>query len=319
MRNRIPYIDNIKCFAIICVMLGHALQYLEGDRLENVYSFNFIYTFHMPLFMMVSGYFFSSSLRLSFGDFIKKKFTQLLLPGLTWSLAKYLIGGGRNLIGIIDFYWFLKSVFFCYIITFIAIKVIKREKVAFCFLILISLLVNLDISTYMLNYMLPCFIFGSIINRHIHFFMNYKIVLLSISIFLYILMLPYWEFSEYHYLSIWQEGTMSLQREIQLLHRLIIGLSGSLAIFLLFTYTNGNSRIVQIIGSSTLGLYVMNGLLSDIQRHFFMTSINNELLSLVIACIIVVVQIPLFLFLMNILKRNKLLGLLLFGYKNIKI
>ena len=48
-------------------------------------------------------------------------------------------------------------------------------------------------------------------------------------------MLPYWEFSEYHYLSIWQEGTMSLQREIQLLHRLIIGLSGSLAIFLLFT------------------------------------------------------------------------------------
>ena len=132
-------------------------------------------------------------------------------------------------------------------------------------------------------------------------------------------MLPYWEFCEYHYLSIWQEGTMSLQREIQLLHRLIIGLSGSLAIFLLFTYTNGNSRIVQIIGSSTLGLYVMNGLLSDIQRHFFMTSINNELLSLVIACIIVVVQIPLFLFLMNILKRNKLLGLLLFGYKNIKI
>ena len=103
--------------------------------------------------------------------------------------------GGRNLIGIIDFYWFLKSVFFCYIITFIAIKVIKREKVAFCFLILISLLVNLDISTYMLNYMLPCFILGSIINRHIHFFMNYKIVLLSISIFLYILMLPYWEFS----------------------------------------------------------------------------------------------------------------------------
>ena len=92
MKNRIPYIDNIKCFAIICVMLGHALQYLEGDRLENVYSFNFIYTFHMPLFMMVSGYFFSSSLRLSFGDFIKKKFTQLLLPGLTWSLAKYLIG-----------------------------------------------------------------------------------------------------------------------------------------------------------------------------------------------------------------------------------
>ena len=132
-------------------------------------------------------------------------------------------------------------------------------------------------------------------------------------------MLPYWELSEYHYLSIWQEGTSSLQREIQLLHRLIIGLSGSLAIFLLFTYTNGNSRIVQIIGSSTLGLYVMNGLLSDIQRHFFMTSINNELLSLVIACIIVVVQIPLFLFLMNILKRNKLLGLLLFGYKNIKI
>lgn len=128
-------------------------------------------------------------------------------------------------------------------------------------------------------------------------------------------MLPYWDFSEYHYPSIWHECTISFHDFLILMHRLIIGLTGSISIFIIFTFTKVNSRIVQIIGSSTLGLYVMNGLFSDIHRHFFQTTINNELLSLIIASIIVIVQIPIFLFFMNMIKRNKFLEMMLLGVK----
>lgn len=60
--NRITFIDSIKGFAIICVVLGHIVG---GYYDSNIYPsasdllyiiHNLIYTFHMPLFMTVSGY-----------------------------------------------------------------------------------------------------------------------------------------------------------------------------------------------------------------------------------------------------------------------
>lgn len=46
-------IDTLKVFLIILVILGHLIGSL--DRSNNV-IWNFIYTFHMPLFVLVSGY-----------------------------------------------------------------------------------------------------------------------------------------------------------------------------------------------------------------------------------------------------------------------
>lgn len=88
MKQRILFIDNLKCFAIFCVVLGHALQYTSGKYLEDNFVFNFIYTFHMPLFMMMSGYFFRTSLNLGLWSFVEKKTMQLLLPAICWSIIK---------------------------------------------------------------------------------------------------------------------------------------------------------------------------------------------------------------------------------------
>ena len=61
--NRIQYLDVTKAVAIILVIIGHAIQYSNGMTYrtsEAFYSnlvFKMIYSFHMPLFMLVSGYF----------------------------------------------------------------------------------------------------------------------------------------------------------------------------------------------------------------------------------------------------------------------
>lgn len=60
--TRIGYIDALKGFATICVVLGHVVQgYLEGSTYPEInqvlcWVHDGIYAFHMPLFMMISGY-----------------------------------------------------------------------------------------------------------------------------------------------------------------------------------------------------------------------------------------------------------------------
>ncbi len=55
--TRIAKWDNIKLFLMLCVILGHIDNYvgLEADNTNRVYLF--IYAFHMPAFIFVSGLF----------------------------------------------------------------------------------------------------------------------------------------------------------------------------------------------------------------------------------------------------------------------
>lgn len=50
-------IDIIKGFLIVCVILGHVLL---GSIDDNIFRY-IIYSFHMPLFMFMSGYMISVS------------------------------------------------------------------------------------------------------------------------------------------------------------------------------------------------------------------------------------------------------------------
>lgn len=74
--------DAIKLFAILMVLWGHAVAYLQtSDPTENP-VFIAIYSFHMPLFMTVVGFFSGSVAEKRFSDFITIKARQLLLPPL---------------------------------------------------------------------------------------------------------------------------------------------------------------------------------------------------------------------------------------------
>jgi fucose 4-O-acetylase-like acetyltransferase len=68
MKKRIAFFDIAKGIGIICVILGH-LGF--GSRIFS--------TFHMPLFFLISGYFYKYSKN---KDFISKKAKQLLIPYL---------------------------------------------------------------------------------------------------------------------------------------------------------------------------------------------------------------------------------------------
>lgn len=71
MNQRLQYFDIAKGFAIITVILGHNAIPHEAMM--------FIFSFHMPLFFIVSGYFFKP---LPVKDILRKGWRQLLVPYL---------------------------------------------------------------------------------------------------------------------------------------------------------------------------------------------------------------------------------------------
>jgi len=75
MSKRIEYIDIARGIGILLVVLAH-------NDFGNISAFGYqvIYSFHMPLFFFLSGYFIKTSV--SFLEFFKKRFHSLLKPFL---------------------------------------------------------------------------------------------------------------------------------------------------------------------------------------------------------------------------------------------
>ncbi len=71
-------ISIIKGLGIILMVMGHA-------EVPDLIS-NFIYIFHMPLFFIAAGYFFSRKHLDNPWEFCRRRFKGLYVPFLKWSL-----------------------------------------------------------------------------------------------------------------------------------------------------------------------------------------------------------------------------------------
>ena len=56
-KKRNPYWDNVKGILVILVVLGHLLELMAGRIPGALYLWSMIYSFHMPAFLIISGYF----------------------------------------------------------------------------------------------------------------------------------------------------------------------------------------------------------------------------------------------------------------------
>ena len=95
---RSRYLDMLKAVNILLVLFGHCIQFGSGYNYynEGFYfmnpAFTFIYSFHMPLFMLISGYLFGFSLKKkNWTAVIKDKIYQLIIPLFFWGLISLFI------------------------------------------------------------------------------------------------------------------------------------------------------------------------------------------------------------------------------------
>lgn len=83
--TRIAWVDALKGFAILMVVLGHILQRFYSD---DTLAVRFIYSFHVPLFMFLSGY---VSYKIFAWNSLEKRFWQLIVPFFSAIVLDYLI------------------------------------------------------------------------------------------------------------------------------------------------------------------------------------------------------------------------------------
>jgi fucose 4-O-acetylase-like acetyltransferase len=114
-RPRDPFFDNAKFMAIVLVVAGHSIVDLRDVRVAHA-LYLFVYTFHMPVFIVITGYF---SRNFTFGGGkARKLITNLGVPYVIFETAystyHWAVGKSSFQISLLDPYyltWFLMALF----------------------------------------------------------------------------------------------------------------------------------------------------------------------------------------------------------------
>lgn len=91
MQQRLYYLDSLKGLLIILVILGHALDCFPNP--DGHWLHLLIYSFHLPLFLFISGYL-SNKGKYKAGV-VSRRAKQLVVPMLTWAVLEPVLLTGR--------------------------------------------------------------------------------------------------------------------------------------------------------------------------------------------------------------------------------
>lgn len=333
-KHRDPLMDILKCFAIILVIWGHSIlhltsRYAATTSYENP-AFAFIYLFHMPLFMIVSGFFAKGhSNESTLWRIVVEKSRQLLVPSIfaavmlwLWMLFTgerfpkeyYLIGG----------LWFLKSLFICAVLYYVA-TMFKMKNLA----IIISLIISQGINFVNVSWMYPCFLFGTMLRGLLPGFRKYRTIILPLSGFLFLILFFLFESDLVRIPQLGEtlkhffQGDFSKSNELILkrVYRLLAGISGSMffiLVFDIFASSLANMKIgmsLMRIGSVTLGIYILQTFILEwfLRVVICFDEVNIWIYNLVITPIISAAVLMLCLFILKYVEHSKIARRLIMG------
>lgn len=306
-------IDTIKAFAIILVVLGHSIQYNMPQNFDSSYLFRLIYSFHMPLFMFLSGYVSLYSSKPSLKT-IAKKAKALLLPYLSWIFINYSIF--HNDMSFYEYQkmvvnfpdnalWFLYILFFCHVGLYILSKIPTNYST------LIGTLISIPIM------FLPYYLFGFNLFKWYFFFFiigrlvneNKNRLKLNNSLILSIVVPLFFFLSLF-----WQRNTPPQISFIEPVSAFIFKISvpclGIISTFSIFKALHLHSAFwSKTIGMRTLEIYITHFLFL-FPCIYFLNGHVNTWLAILITCIFC---LSCSLLLAYIIEKNKTLSLVLFG------
>ena len=213
-KKRIEWVDYIKAFACLLVVIGHLIQSLQKAGIDNYESITsyinwFIYLFHMPLFMCMSGFLYCNKKQpFSWNNYKKfeiKKIINLAIPYFTFYLVYVIVNmlfsssvnspkSINDIIAIfnnpISPYWFLYALLSIFIVIPLIEKVLKNNKKSiFVFFVCLKITcIFIQTPIYFFNQIMAYgiyFYFGIFINEIIK---NKNIKNIIFNICIYIIM-----------------------------------------------------------------------------------------------------------------------------------
>jgi fucose 4-O-acetylase-like acetyltransferase len=257
--NKILWVNNAKAIGITLVVFGHVWRGLQGKGLLNEKSFflidNIVYSFHMPLFFIISGFFVKKSLQKTDKQtFIKNKIKTLMYPYFIWSIIQILINfilnnytnNSTDLISILRLiyipiapFWYLYSLF----LMFLLYTLTQKINIKLNFLIAIGIYYLPDTHILLIENLFSFYIFfliGTILFSYINDIQKH--------VFLFFLGLLIFILSFYFYRNVLES--------IDISKYLLPAIFGSLSVFCLSNCIN--SKFFNYIGERSLIIFLLH-------------------------------------------------------------
>lgn len=267
---RIIEYDYIKGILIFLVIWGHFIQFVGVEVNNPVHVW--IYSFHMPLFIFISGFFSQKLYSRSFLSFISKQIKHLILPNFIWATLaliilvpigiKSFVWNINSFISLYTDFWFLWTVFISSIIYYICCKVYYKLRYVMAAIMAIFIYffliyspplairtLSLPFFITMLPYMYPIYILGILYKDYKEMVDKYFRVLMIVSTVGYIGLLCY---VLLHHYSI---------SNVRVSLRFSLYVTGCIFYFYSWLYVfkqlNLNVIKLELIGRQTLGIYII--------------------------------------------------------------
>lgn len=279
--QRDTYWDVVKAVLIFLVLLGHVVQfyiYRGGDRGDFWTDplFKGIYLFHMPLFILISGYFAAKSVARRSWSCLPRYLQRLALPCLGMGIIKCLLAFFMQQHPISALHsgvlapWFLLVVLECVVCYLIMQMKQNRWWHIATFIIPIPLAIlvsELPVLSHLwphsshFTYLWPIFVLGAYLATH-HF--GYQSISWKWCGFLILFVVAFLLFHPHWYVYR-QPLSFSISGILADMFRTFAAIAGCGAALWLIKYLYlfiGRFAIVRNIGQATLALYIL-------QIHFF--------------------------------------------------
>lgn len=276
-RNKV--LDVSRGCAVILVILGHVIQYghfLLGFDFWDNKLFQLIYSFHMPLFMIISGYCFNFSFdNKTIKEILIHRCIPLLYTIFVFTIFSPFFSNGKVLIGgkwIKDLgsIWFLWAIIVSSIPVTIIFKKINSNLGKICCLMLACFFIIIFPNYHLNLYMYPYFIIGFIYARNKNKISdNYtkRLALFCIPFFIILMFF----FQKKHF--IWTTGIYGNKHSLIEymfidLFRYLIGLIGSIAFvkiisLLLNTKRMKAEKLLSDFGQYSLQIYLIQRIIVE--------------------------------------------------------
>lgn len=297
--QRKPVIDVLKGLAIVLVVYGHILQRVMVLANQDFFAhpvYKIIYTFHMPVFFLLSGYLLAQSLgRGSVGDIFRNRYRSLLVPYLAWTILQlplyYIFNAlsGVNIpvnpLSLLEIWlikpdiWFLWTLFFCAVFVLAAVKFEKfLGPLVFVapFLGLWAIPDKESFALYYIAWFYPFFLAGFGIGRldpSIFEKFNHPAVLAGIFIS-FIFMVMFWSKNDFVYVHHMKFSSAGFWENLaHLIFRYGTGFLGiaCAAFAAVILAGTGSSRFWEALGVYSLDIYLL--------QRFFVEAILPRILS----------------------------------------
>ncbi|MFD8058778.1 acyltransferase family protein [Streptomyces cyaneofuscatus] len=200
-KRRDPYFDNVKYLAIVLVAVAHAWEpVMDGSRATRA-LYMIVYTFHMPAFILISGYF-SRTFDMS-SPKVKRLITGVAVPYVLFETAyslfkRYMDDSPDTSITLVDplfLTWFLIALFIWRVTTPIWLTLRHPLPVALAIAMLASVSPDIgdDLDLQRVFQFLPFFVLGLLMKpEHFQLIRRREVRLLALPLFAGALLFAYW-------------------------------------------------------------------------------------------------------------------------------